>query len=723
MSFLLHRAASKTLAIARTKHQLLSRQQPLGSLSSSGLLLHRNGNGNSSHDHSYNNNNNNNNHSYNYHNVRFKSVVPTGSATGGTIVDGSINKDALDDPQDVIDEQHRQGKPWMWDMGLPTLVPEWKRAFFTPSTILTDVSAGITVGCIAVPLSLAIAVASGVPAEVGLVTAAVSGVAGGLMGGTTLAVTGPAAAISLLVIGAVHEHGLEALPLITLGCGGLQLISGVTRLGVAAKLVPVSVIAGFTTGVGVMILSGQAPKALGLTSAPAGMNPIETAYYCAEHLLHVNPAAAALAAGTSAAMIFLPKLHPKMPSALLAVGGATVATHSLGLDVGLIGQIPSGLGAFQLLGMPTMPSVSEWPSLFATTFLIYAMTSAESLLSCAALEKMKKTSYKHNPDQELIGQGLANIASGAFMGMPVTSVIARSSLNVKLNAHSRLPAIVQAGFVFGGVVLFSETISSIPMPALSGMLITTGMFMLNPTEFKHCYAVEKMDTIPFLATIGGMMSYGLAEGIGIGCVTAACLIYDYGKLHAHEILLPLKATTRATQQSRPIEDGKLLSDDQALINQQQDDNSMTTAWQLQGPINFRNMMEIEDLILRIKASESVQQGNDPIVLDMQGVSSVEFTGVEELANRLIEVSEDRGATVQMWNCSDNLQNALAQCDPKQLIAANGRQSSDEIAPYTFPTTVMGMEDLDQTPRVAPMYADSIHFIPRKEEQKEKDSKR
>lgn len=299
------------------------------------------------------------------------------------------------------------------------MLPEWKN-MFRSETFLSDVSAGITVGCIAVPLSLAIAVASGVPAEVGLVTAAVSGVAGGLLGGTTLAITGPAAAISLLVVSSVEQHGLSALPLITLGCGALQVASGVTRIGAAAKLVPISVIAGFTTGVGTLILTGQLPKALGL-AAPAGMNPMEALQFIGTNLPSISPAAAALAIGTSAAMYFLPKIHPKIPSALLAVGGATVATHTLGLDVALIGNIPSGLEAFQF-GVPMLPSVESIPSLSATIFLIYAMTSAESLLSCAALEKMKRTSYKHNPDQELVGQGLANVGSAFFMGMPVTSV-------------------------------------------------------------------------------------------------------------------------------------------------------------------------------------------------------------------------------------------------------------------------------------------------------------
>ena len=278
---------------------------------------------------------------------------------------------------------------------------------FNPKTLFSDVSAGLTVGTVAVPLSLAIAMASNVPAEVGLATAAVAGVAGALLGGTTLAVTGPAAAISLLVVEAVQTHGLQALPMITVGVGGLQLASGVTRLGVYAKQMPVAVIAGFTSGVGTLILSGQIPKALGMT-APAGLNPLEMIVWLGTNIATACPASAALAFGTAGAMYALPKLHPKIPSALLAVGGATAATHMGGLDVALIGTLPSGMEAFQF-AVPVLPPLDAMPGIFRTTLLLYLMTSVESLLSCVAVEKMKKTSYKHNPDQELVVSTCINI--------------------------------------------------------------------------------------------------------------------------------------------------------------------------------------------------------------------------------------------------------------------------------------------------------------------------
>eukprot|EP00535_Pseudo-nitzschia_heimii_P004430 CAMPEP_0197174162 /NCGR_PEP_ID=MMETSP1423-20130617/803_1 /TAXON_ID=476441 /ORGANISM="Pseudo-nitzschia heimii, Strain UNC1101" /LENGTH=704 /DNA_ID=CAMNT_0042623063 /DNA_START=616 /DNA_END=2730 /DNA_ORIENTATION=+ len=568
--------------------------------------------------------------------------------------------------------------------GLKTLIPEWKH-MFNKDTLFTDISAGLTVGCVAVPLSLAIALASGVPAEVGLVTAAVSGVAGGLLGGTTLAVTGPAAAISLLVVGAVEQHGLEALPVITLGCGALQLASGLTKLGVVAKLCPVSVIAGFTTGVGTLILTNQLPKALGMV-APSGLNPVELLGFIGQNVAeHVSPASAAVAAGTAAAMFLLPKVHPKMPSALVAVGGATVATHAFGLDVSLIGAIPSGIEAFQF-GMPKLPPVEAIPSLAGSTFLIYSMTSVESLLSCAALEKMRKTTYKHNPDQELIGQGLSNIGAAMFMGMPVTSVIARSSLNARLNASTRLPALVQSGFVFSSVVFMSSTISMIPMPALSGVLITTGAGMLNPTEFKHCYAVQKSDVVPFAATIGGMVSMGLAEGIGIGCATALGmnLYQSYqtpttltgaeanqeSKMKAFELIqLPKEksndddmiwearcgAQLEARGMHTMTESAKTSSSTSAALM----DPSKNTVWQLNGPINFLSMFEIDNMIKKIEGQDSTEA----IVVDVQGVTKVEFTGIEELVTRLIEASDEHGeCPIQMVNVTEDIEKALTQCD-------------------------------------------------------------
>jgi MFS superfamily sulfate permease-like transporter len=426
----------------------------------------------------------------------------------------------------------------------------------------------------------------------------------------------------------------------------------------------------------------------------------------------INPSSAALAIGTSAAMFMLPKVHTKLPSALLAVGGATLATHGLGLDVSLIGAIPSGLEAFKF-GLPMLPAVDSLPSLAATTLMIYSMTSVESLLSCAALEKMKKTSYKHSPDQELVGQGLANMGSALFMGMPVTSVIARSGLNVKLNASTRLPALVQAGFVFGSVVFFSDSIAMIPMPALSGMLITTGCSMLNPTEFKHCFAVQKIDTVPFIATIGGMVSLGLAEGIGIGCATALALNYQNWNPAAEQtsssIMKALEAPTVFHKMVQgPVKHNHerahtigIFSSSHGSWNAPEDTNSRmvksheahmyhttapvstfqdeagerlrmdlstTAVWQLNGPINFISMFEIDNMIHDMQDRLATDGTSvKSVVVDMHRVSNLEFTGIEELVTRLVEVGDAHETPIQMVNCSEVIHKALDQCDPSGEI--------------------------------------------------------
>jgi len=383
-----------------------------------------------------------------------------------------------------------------------------------------------------------------------------------------------------------------------------------------------------------MILSGQVPKALGLP-IPAGLGAIEVLQAVAQSLGSVNTAAAALAVGTSAAMLLLPTVHPKMPSALIAVGGATAASRVFGLDVATVGQLPSGWEAFGQGGQPIiMPPVEALPSLLTTASLIFAMTSVETLLSCTALDKMRPTSYKHSPDQELIGQGLANCTAAAFAGMPVTAVIARSSLNAKLQANTRLPALVQSAFVFSSVTFLSDHISTIPLPALSGMLITTGIGMLTPPELRRCYAVQRTDLLPYIATAGGMLTQGLAEGIMIG-LGAALVVGDSTRrmqfqraafVHAslwssaagnasNGALPPSLADARAALERIGISGGS-----HQFVDTRQRALSIgpaTEMWKLSGPLNFMSMLAIDDLAAAI----AQQPGEGEIVIDVAEVRS------------------------------------------------------------------------------------------------------
>lgn len=238
----------------------------------------------------------------------------------------------------------------------------------------------------------------------------------------------------------------------------------------------------------------------------------------------------------------------------------------------------------------------------------------------------------------------------------------------------------------------SSTIAMIPMPALSGVLITTGAGMLNPSEFKHCYAVQKSDVVPFAATIGGMVAMGLAEGIGIGCATALGMnMYQTyttkssltgveasqeSKMKAFELIqLPTgesKTDDNMIWQSRcgtqlPIQlDARGMhtmtsssSSEKTFSDTSMMDPSKNTIWQLNGPINFLSMFEIDNMIKKIEGQDSTEA----IVMDMQGVTMIEFTGVEELVTRVIEASDDHGGCpIQMINLTEEMEKALDQCD-------------------------------------------------------------
>lgn len=261
-----------------------------------------------------------------------------------------------------------------------------------------------------------------------------------------------------------------------------------------------------------------------------------------------------------------------------------------------------------------------------------------------------------------------------FMGMPVTSVIARSGLNVSAGAQSRLPALIQSGFVFGSIVFASSTIAMIPMPALSGMLIKTGASMLYPPEFNYCYSVDNTTTLPFFTTVAGMLTMGLAEGIGLGCATAVGLA-----VHKN-MQLQVKMAVDQTRGDEAVT-GIVTAMNTTMVCTQPGVKTTTTealmvtptssVWQVKGPINFISMFEIDSLVEDIKEARSSSE--DPIVLDMRYVTSLDFTGMEELVNRVIEAAD--GATVQMVSRRDDINKVMNRVDKEKEIK---RYSSIEL---------------------------------------------
>lgn len=404
-----------------------------------------------------------------------------------------------------------------FDFGIKQLLPEW-RNLFSRRYFFNDVAAGIAVACIAIPLSLAIALASGVDPELGLVSAIIAGIVCALFGGVPLAVSGPAAAMAVIVATAAEKYGLPGLLVIGLGCGILQLITGFIGFGTFIRFIPVPVIMGFTAGIGAIILIGQFPRVLGLPAAEE--NHIFSVILHLNNLIaETNLNALLLALSTYLITIFLPRIWPRLPSPLLAVAIPTLVAYILHLPVELIGTIPSSLPWPKL---PTVPLTFEWTSLISTIFVVYAIASLETLLSAGAVDQLAK-SKPHDPNQELIGQGFGNIVTALFGGITVTAVIARSALNVHAGAKTRRASIFHSLFLLATIYLLAPAISQIPIAVLAGLLMTIAIRMCSPHEFLQLWHSSRADAAIYLITFFMIVLLGLLSGIQAGFIAALLL--------------------------------------------------------------------------------------------------------------------------------------------------------------------------------------------------------
>ncbi len=476
----------------------------------------------------------------------------------------------------------------LWDLGLFSLLSDWKR-LFSSDCFRQDFISGLVVACAAVPLSLAIALASGVTPATGLTTAIVAGIVCALFGGSPLSVSGPAAAMSILVNTAVIKYGLSGLFLLTLVCGALQIFSGVFRLGKIIRFVPAPVIMGFTAGIGAIIFTGQLPKALGLPAAdPSHVCDVIT--HSMEIFRQTNPMELFLSLLTIGLMFTFPKFSSKVPAALVAVVVPSTLAIFLKIQVEVIGTIPTSL---LLPTVPTLPKhVDEGFFLMAIT--IYALASLETLLSSSAVDKMSR-GKAHNPDQELIGQGLGNIASAMLGGIPITAVIARSALNVQAGAKTRRSSIIHSLFIVAAILLLSPVVSRIPISVLAGILLSTALRMLNPKELVELWKTSKTDAVVYAVTFVVIVLVGLLAGVQAG-IAAALII----------------AAIRLSQ---------------VRINVDVHEGMSPTRLSLSGPLTFLSSGQMSDLQKRLE-NEPI----DGVLLDLSAVSYFDHSGSEQLTN-------------------------------------------------------------------------------------------
>jgi SulP family sulfate permease len=382
----------------------------------------------------------------------------------------------------------------------------------------SDVVAGLTVGIVALPLALAFGITTGLGASAGLVTAVVAGFVAAIFGGSNVQVSGPTGAMTVVLVPIVARYGTDAVFVVGLLAGVLIVAAGFARLGRYLAYIPWPVIEGFTVGIAVIIFLQQIPAALGVPR-PEGENTAAVAVRAVREFIG-SPTFAeiGLAILVAAVMLAVPRARRSLPASLLAVLAATLVSSVASLDVAYIGSLPDSLP------VPALPhtSLGEMRGLLSGAFAVALLAGLESLLSAKVADGMADNG-RHDPDRELFGQGLANLASPLFGGMPATGAIARTAVNVRAGARTRLAAAFHALVLLMVVLLGGGLVAEIPLAALAGVLMVTAARMVEPHNVRAVLRSTRSDAIVLVLTAAATVAFDLIVAVEIGIAVAAAL--------------------------------------------------------------------------------------------------------------------------------------------------------------------------------------------------------
>ena len=396
-----------------------------------------------------------------------------------------------------------------------SLLPQRADYAQLPRSWRRDVLAGVTVGVVALPLALAFGVSSGAGAAAGLITAVVAGLVAAIFGGSHVQVSGPTGAMAVVLAPVVAQYGAGSLALVTVLAGVIVLLAGVAGLGRAVTFIPWPVIEGFTVGIAAIIFLQQVPAALG-AAAPQGEAPLVAAVSAVTNSRWSTAGPALIVVVVVAAlMLLLPRLHRAIPESLTAVAVATVVVVVAGLPAARIGELPSHLPA------PMLPQadLGALRALVGAALAIAALAAIESLLSARVAATMAPTG-PYDPNRELVGQGLASVASGAFGGMPATGAIARTAVNVRSGAQTRVSALVHSLVLLGVVYFVSSPVAAIPLAALAAVLMVTSVRMVSGPTVVKIVTSTRSDAAIFVLTAVITVGFDLIEAVEIGIVVA-----------------------------------------------------------------------------------------------------------------------------------------------------------------------------------------------------------
>jgi len=492
--------------------------------------------------------------------------------------------------------------------------------------LFTDLTAGIIVGILTIPLSIAFAIASGVSPERGLVTAFVGGFFISLLGGSRVQIGGPTGAFVIILFGIVQQYGVDGLATATLMAGIILAVMGLSGLGSVIKFIPYPVTVGFTSGIAVIIFTSQISDLLGLSIAKMPADFIGKWVEYAKVISGINWHAAALGGFTLLVLIFWPKINRRIPGALVAIILSAAAAHIFGLNVETIGSRFGNITS--TLPKPVMPNLNYdvIRGLFSPAISIALLGAIEALLSATVADGM--IGGKHRSNMELVGQGAANILSPLFGGIPATGAIARTAANIRNGGRTPIAGITHAVVALLIMLCLGQWVKLIPLAALGAILVMVAYNMSEWRTFIGLLKNQRSDVAVLIITFALTVLADLTEAIQVGVVLSAILF-----------MRRLTMVSGVEVISREISDSdqnSLISDEDAKELKRVPPG--TDVYEINGPFFFGTAFKFEEGIESVSGAEKNLKAR---ILRMRNVPVIDSTGLNALRQFFSQCSRQK----------------------------------------------------------------------------------
>jgi SulP family sulfate permease len=514
-----------------------------------------------------------------------------------------------------------------WALFTPKLVTVLREGY-GPADFRRDFIAGLTVAIVALPLSMALAIASGATPDKGLTTALVAGFLISALGGTRFQIGGPTGAFVVVVFNVIAQHGFDGLVLATLMAGVMLVAAGLFRIGTYIKYIPQPVITGFTSGIAVIIASSQIKDFFGLSVEKIPADFFPKLEVLARSLPQTSPATLAIGVGSLAVIVLLRRYRPAWPGFLIAVVLASVIVWIFHLPIDTIGTRFVGLKPhFDLPPLPTV-SFDRLRDLFPSAFTIAFLAGVESLLSALVADSM--TGNRHRSNSELVAQGIANCASALVGGLPATGAIARTATNIRSGARGPIAGMLHAVFILIFMLVAWPLTSFIPLTTLAAVLFMVAWNMSEIERFRHLMRAPFGDRAVLIVTFILTVVVDLTVAIEVGVVLAAVLLMhrlsEAVEVQANIKLIDEDIADDAPHDSRPVNASELPPGVVASV--------------IRGPFFFGVAMRLGETLDRIGKPPRV------FILRMRAVPMIDGTGATAI-HALIERCHKHGTTVIM----------------------------------------------------------------------------